>query len=265
MKAISFFTGMFFLLFPLLLTAQSEEEKEAYYLHSAIRKNDFEKVRQMIEQGADVNAQFNGRNALHVALREDSREMVEYLVEAGADVNARRDRGEGITTLHYAVRSFSVPYSYIRILVNNGADVNAESPDGSLIINNAIRRAGDKNEALKIARLLIEQGADLNPEDPDKAPPRVAIFHRWTDMLKLVLENGADPNKVDSKGTYPIHHAVQKKDVDAVHLLKKHGANLKVKDTDGNTPADIAREKAKMAFDESSRHKCEEMVKILSL
>ena len=264
MKAFSFITVLLFFLMPVASLAQSVEERQAYHLQNAIRANDMEKVRQMVGEGVDVNSQFNGRNALHVALRTDSREIVEFLLEAGADVNARRDEGKGLSILHYAVRSFSVPYAYVEILVKMGADVNTKSPDEHLIINDAIRRAGDKEEALKIARLLIKHGADVNPDDPDKSLPRMAILHRRTDMLKLVLEHGANPNCVDSQSRCALHYAVQNKNVMAAKLLLEHGADSGVKDKNGKTALDYARQKAKMAFDETSRTTYNEMIKLLS-
>ncbi|PSN31977.1 hypothetical protein C0J52_25880, partial [Blattella germanica] len=55
-------------------------------------------------------------------------------------------------------------------------------------------------------------------------------------ILKLLLENGADPNRRDAQGQTPLHIAVREKDAECVHLLLAHGACVDVVDNDGKTP-----------------------------
>src|SRR6056297_3086368 len=118
------FTTLCFLFLPLFAVSQSEEVMEAYHLQNAIKKNDIEKVEQKISEGADINYQFNGRNALHAACDSKSPEMVQLILDAGVNVNARRDKGEGITTLQNAIRNYRVPFEIIEMLLDHGAKFN---------------------------------------------------------------------------------------------------------------------------------------------
>jgi serine/threonine-protein phosphatase 6 regulatory ankyrin repeat subunit B len=265
MKKVRSMTFVIVLLLPVFLIAQPEEVVEAYTLHNAIRMNDIEKVKNMIDEGADVNFQYNGRNALHAACKSGSVEMVKIVVDAGANIDDRRDQGKGITTLQHAIRSFSIPAEIVKVLLESGAKVNETGPDGNLAIFDGIRRAGDEQESFKIVKLLIDHGAELNPEGNKNSTALIAAMHKRPDILELLLKNGADPNKHNKELKYPIHYAVQNKDLQSVRLLKKYEAVLEVKDKAGKTALDYAEDKAKMmAFNPKSQNIYQEIVDELS-
>ena len=64
------------------------------------------------------------------------------------------------------------------------------------------------------------------------------------DMLKLLVENGADINKKDTaRGRTALHHAVEipaELTVEPIHYLIQKGANINSPAFDGNTPLFIA-------------------------
>jgi len=95
------------------------------------------------------------RNELH---------RVGVLLGYGADVNDRSR--EGLTALHYAVRSGKLPL--IRFLLERGADVNARDPDGlTPLLHLAKTRA--KLDHLAVQNLLAEYGANLESSAPREA------------------------------------------------------------------------------------------------
>jgi hypothetical protein len=73
---------------------------------------------------------------------------------------------EGFTPLLRTASYFpylEVPYKIATLLVNSGADVNAQSPDGATALHMlAVRPQG---YSLDMAQLLLENGADLNLTD----------------------------------------------------------------------------------------------------
>jgi serine/threonine-protein phosphatase 6 regulatory ankyrin repeat subunit B len=244
--------------------AQTKEVIEAHNLQNAIRSKNVEKVKKLINDGTDVNIQYNGRNALHVACESGSIELVKIVLSAGANVNSRRDDGQGITTLQNAVRSFSCSFEIIQMLLIKGADVNI-GPDGYLAIHYAIMKSGDKKESLRILKLLIEHKANINPDIKENSPLIHSILHRRPDMLEVLLKNGADPNKTGKKSKSPLHYAVENRDIEAVKLLKANGAKVTVKNNEGQTPLDYASIQAKKKnLDPNSKKKYKEIVNILS-
>jgi len=250
---------------PFISLAQPEEVMDAYHLHNAIKNNEAGKVKKMIREGTDPGYQFNGKNALHIACKSGSPEMVKLILKEGVGVNERMQKGEGRTPLQYAIFSSRVPVEIIKILLDHGADVNATGPNGKMAIHFAIRRSGDKTDALKIAHMLIEHGADLDPEKEENSTALRAAMHDRADMLELFLKNGADPNKHSKEMKYPIHYAVYNGDLQSVKLLKEYGADLTVKDKAGKTALDHAGDKVNMkAYGEEKRKKYQKIVDVLS-
>ena len=58
-----------------------------------------------------------------------------------------------------------------------------------------------------------------------------ALTNNDTDIIKLLLEKGANPN-TKSRGSYPIFYAIEKGNNEAVKLLVKFGADLNVTEKD---------------------------------
>ena len=57
-------------------------------------------------------------------------------------------------------------------------------------------------------------------------PLHVAMGEGCTDVVRLLLRHGADPEARDCQGTTPIWRGVLKSHVDAVHLLAAYGADI---------------------------------------
>lgn len=61
-------------------------------------------------------------------------------------------------------------------------------------------------------------------------------------VVKLLLENGADPNKPDNTGTTPLHDAAREGFCETVQILVQYHANLNMRDQWNRLPIDLARE-----------------------
>jgi uncharacterized protein len=76
---------------------------------------------------------------------------------------------------------------------------------------------------------LLRLGADPNHPDPVGFPPLIAAVsaHRAdrNEILKLLLENGADPAQRGINDRTPLHFAVGERDIGAVKLLLAYGAD----------------------------------------
>jgi ankyrin repeat protein len=57
-----------------------------------------------------------------------------------------------------------------------------------------------------------------------------------TDVIVLLLESGADPNRATGSGRIPLNIAMRSGQGDAVKLLLNAGANTDLADIDGKTP-----------------------------
>jgi ankyrin repeat protein len=70
-----------------------------------------------------------------------------------------------------------------------------------------------------------------------------AVARRDVDIVKLLLEHGADPNARQERGFVPLHEAAAGGKEAIVHLLVEYGGRIDVKTDDGKTPYDLAVER----------------------
>jgi len=194
----------------LLLNAGATPNVSSRYgitpLIQAAMNGNSEMISLLIDAGADVNATTpEGDNALLNATRTGAAEGVQALIDAGANVNLR-DTYLFQTPAMWAAAANQA--QILRILIDNGADVNAVSavldfrgvvdsttagdfPDGGLT---ALHHAAREN-SIPAALVLIESGADLNIQDSQGISPlRYAIINANIDLAKILVEAGADIN-----------------------------------------------------------------------
>ncbi len=75
-----------------------------------------------------------------------------------------------------------------------------------------------------------------------ETPLHVAVDRGYLDIVKLLLERGADPNLQSNEGNTPLHLSVISSSADIAYELLKAGADRQVKNSFGKTPVELARE-----------------------
>ena len=98
---------------------------------------------------------------------------------------------------------------------------------------------GDEEELLD--GLGIRQSTMLCDTEPRKmeenASPtsrlRYAAIHSDTSLLKLKIREGVNINASDDSGQTPLHFAVDRKNVECIHLLLEHDADVNAVDNEG--------------------------------
>jgi ankyrin repeat protein len=93
------------------------------------------------------------------------------------------------------------------------------------------------------ARLLIDRHADLNAmaENPSSVRPiHSAVAGRYADVVRFLVEHGAEVNVRQHGGWTPLQAAALHGDRALVQLLLDHGADPHVRSDDGKTAADLA-------------------------
>ena len=64
----------------------------------------------------------------------------------------------------------------------------------------------------------------------------LAALHKNVELLRWLIENGANVNHQDRDGYSALHFAAQEKTQEVARLLLDNGANLELADIHGNTP-----------------------------
>ncbi len=244
-------------------------------LMAAARTGHLDAVRLLIEAGADVNAAdtYQQETALMWAAAEGHAAVVRALLEAGADPNARgrlttieeRKHADhptgGMTALMFAARNGHE--DVVRALVAGGADLRLTNGDGITATSIAI-----VNDWFDLANTLLDLGADpddgalyfavdmhdattdMRAHDGSRLRPTHRNKLTALDLVKILLDRGADPNKPfvgqlhsttlccdPEVNSSPFFRAAIASDVEALKLMIAHGARVDW------SPSEVKKEK----------------------
>lgn len=187
-------------------------------IHFAARKGDEECVQLFLDAGVDVNIRTklepekgdgggaatrtrrvsaDGYTPLLVATVRGQVQLAHYLLEQGADPNVE---DAGFMPLHWAVATWENAYA--------NPVYGYEDPMAGI---------QDREEKLKLVKALLDHGADVNARMTMRPPLRggygdvigaspflLASSVDDVEMLRILLDAGADPNLVTATNTTPI-------------------------------------------------------------
>ena len=109
--------------------------------------------------------------------------------------NGRKD-----TPLHMA--SSKATLGMAKLLLQNKANPNATDEGGYTPLHWVALTMS--NSRVEFSQTLMEYGADVNLQNKEGCTPlHIAERSDHTDMVEFLLDNGANPTIVDSKGMFP--------------------------------------------------------------
>jgi len=231
----------------------------------------------LLANGASISARdIAGNTPLHAATdhRNVDKDLLELLIAKGADVQARNKAGQ--TPLHRVSRIRRRGGRIERtakVLLAHGAEFDAKDKSGNTPFDFAV-----KNGHRKLIDLLQAKGAIISKDyKPDEETSLYAVWRYdayhlellldygarvntadrfgWsllhytayndkTNMTKMLLEKGANPNIVErTDGRTPLHYAAALPGQKTIaEILLAHGANMDTRDWYGKTPLSLAKE-----------------------
>ncbi|MHC4542315.1 MAG: ankyrin repeat domain-containing protein [Planctomycetota bacterium] len=215
-----------------------QQAKKNRSLFEAIRKGDVEQVRQLIAEGADIDAKWGDTSTtekediaddtpLYYAVDANNMDLVKLLVEAGADVNA----GSWPPLFGAVDKNNTAIAEY---LIDHGANINVYPLGGSLEGWGPLQETAVINNSIEMAKLLIAKGGDIN----SVIYPALnsAIYEKRKDLSELLIQRGADVNTIDKWGHSPLYFAlVRYDDLDIMNILIANGAEVDIKHPGGET------------------------------
>ncbi|MBN2858477.1 MAG: ankyrin repeat domain-containing protein, partial [Candidatus Delongbacteria bacterium] len=88
-----------------------------------------------------------------------------------------------------------------------------------------------------IVKYLVDKGADINTRDREGSIPlQNAAIKGYFEIVKILVENGSDVNYKDYNDVTPLHFACMSGNLEMIKFLESKGANLKGVNSNGNTP-----------------------------
>ncbi|TVU27279.1 hypothetical protein EJB05_29880 [Eragrostis curvula] len=159
-------------------------------LHVAALNGHCDAVKLLLSKGAPVDPLANNITPLHFALAGDHHQAVAILLDHGANPNKMNQ--SPYSPLTAACGSHCL--ECIKLLVQAGADVNFTTPYGQTALNEMVDACLPDIAELKEAR--------DDPNYPDKA-----LDDNLANIVKFLLEAGADANIPNEHGKIPMMFA----------------------------------------------------------
>ena len=244
-----------------------------------------DELRGLLDQGLSPNAATTAGQTTALMMVAGDPAKLRLLLDRGADVNARA--ASGFTALMVAAQ-YGGSADTIGLLLDRGARVQVPadgrpSPSyplalaahaGNARILQRLHRAGDpvdgvfglsatsagrlkpmtmavRNGDLKVVRTLLDLGVSVNRSAADPwSPLEITVHNNNVALARLFIERGADVNAIGKAGYTPLLLAasIDFGDTKMMELLLKAGARVEIRNPDGKTALDLAREYQHVRF-----------------
>lgn len=203
--------------------------------------NSIEIIQNLIREGLDVNQIYSSENTLlHYSVYEGNFELVKLLVENGAELNRQNFSLE--SPLDIAASPDHRNDSIVIYLIEQGADPNTTSYKGFTALRALVGFQGyNQNEFL--FNLLIDNGADVNVYCTKCCEASVfmwVVLWGTVEMVQKSIENGADLKHVNCEGLNILMFAIISGDAEKVQMIISTGNDFSGLDNDGNDILDYA-------------------------
>ena len=167
------------------------------------------------------------------AARHGEAERVKKLLEQGADVRAHNADGETVLHAVFSRRNWRLDLGLVMLLLQEGADLDARDNRGWAPLHSAAERG--RREATEF---LLDKGADPKAIDNDgQTPLHLAAMRANDKVVKLLAAHGADPKSRDKSRKTPLHLAEEENQKETAKLLVSFGADIHAEDSFGHAPA----------------------------
>lgn len=200
-------------------------------LGAAASTGNLENIKFLLNAGASVNP-VGGNPPLMMAIRGKHEEAALLLLEHGASI----DSSVGPLLWEAAEHNLT---ELARALIQKGADPNVEHgvAKGWTPLRRSVIRSN-----LELAKMLVAAGA--NPQTTDQNGESILFHINWdeagSELLEYLLSIGIDINRQSDAGHTVLMKQVSFRRVEAVKRILAAGADISLKDKNGNTALDYA-------------------------
>uniref|UniRef100_A0A8C2ZCL5 Euchromatic histone-lysine N-methyltransferase 2 n=1 Tax=Cyclopterus lumpus TaxID=8103 RepID=A0A8C2ZCL5_CYCLU len=237
-----------------ILTQDTERRKKLRFhprqLYPAAKQGEVQRVLLMLMEGIDPTYQpdsQNRRSALHAAAQRGLLEVCYILVQVRQRLvylfrvswfraGAQVDEEDGYTGLHHAAKLGNL--EIVNMLLETGqVDVNAQDNGGwTPIIWSA------EHKHVDVIKVLLNRGADVTISDKElNVCLHWAAYAGNVDIAELVLNSGCSLASVNMHGDTPLHIAAREGYLECVTLFLSRGADIDIMNREGDTPLSLAR------------------------
>jgi ankyrin repeat protein len=213
---------------------------KAAEIHDAVVSGDYEKAKILISADpsvVDAKSTSDDDPLLHEAIHWGYFRIAELLVINKADVNAKAKSGDTplLIACHNSTSDTNV-LGVISLLLTNKADPNVRDKQGNAPLHKAAK------QSMEMIKLLLEHGAQINATNYwGKTPLFTAVVHGNLKIVQFLLEHGAEPNAGRANTLTPLHMTAASGSTSIAECLLEKKADPNALDGFGKTPLDWAR------------------------
>ncbi|MHB9146880.1 MAG: ankyrin repeat domain-containing protein [Candidatus Amoebophilus sp.] len=214
-------------------------------MHLAVKLNSNKILEVLLRHMDRIDFKDNeGNTLLHLAVLKKNYEIVNMLLKHSPYLINYKNN-DGNTSVYFAISQEDE--KILKLLLNNSA-VNADLESRNRKGICPFHMAAAKNN-IDIIKLLLECGANIDIKDRiGYTPVHIAACKGHTELVKFFISHGADIKiaATDEYKNAPIHTAVKHNHVKVVRLLLSQGANVNTKNAKGKTAIDLAQDNKEM-------------------
>lgn len=171
---------------------------------------------------------------LSSAVADEDVDKVRELINKGANVNAKEDGYSKITPLFIAVETGNI--EIVQLLLDNGAKINAQDKGKQTPLMRL-----DDDATTELVGLLVRYGAKVSAADKEGHTALIlAAGGSNAAVVKALIDAGADVNAATKAGQTALMEAAEYDDLESVKLLLEAGARVNAKNKDGETAWDLS-------------------------
>uniref|UniRef100_A0A182MH64 Uncharacterized protein n=1 Tax=Anopheles culicifacies TaxID=139723 RepID=A0A182MH64_9DIPT len=241
-------------------------ESNAEILHYAVLSGNVELLNLLLDQCHDLNQRDEcGQTPLDVACKLSNVEMVKALTNAGARwytnvehgysqyswIFLNNDQDAIVFLKNNELLSAKIAGACVDLFLQYCDDSNEEIVE-FMLANETVKYANLYPKTvtfrrLNVLRFLVENDrkvrSNINRKEVSGqglTPLQIAARKGYSDVVKMLLEQGANVQLRDSNGNSALHFAVECGCAKTVRLLLRHGASAGVKNSLGKSPLQLA-------------------------
>jgi ankyrin repeat protein len=214
------------------LKSSLEKEETDNKFFTAIRNNDMKTVKQMIDNGLDIN-DFgpNTVTYLDAAVDSDNYDMVTVLLESGISFEDDKEMGAKLLLLAANHENMDIVYELIGYgadidIALNSEDITSKEKEFLKSIKSIITFfEAIIDDDIETVGEMLENGFDIETKWGNYTPLGQAVDYQRYDIVKLLLENGAKVNHPFNTELFTAANYENKK---LAKLLVEYGSDIDI-------------------------------------
>lgn len=130
------------------------------------------------------------------------------------------------------------------LIENKDVDPHYKNREGKNLLF-SVAYSDDKDTNRELVKYLISKGVNINGKSAGKitsglTPITVAVFGNRIKIVETFIKNGADLQVKDDEGNTLLHHATNRNHIEVAKLLIEKGVDVSMKNRKGETVLDVA-------------------------